>query len=98
MYNTYAMRSFASVKFNIEDFNGNKWEVEGEPGDDIMKIGVKAGVPFEQACGGNAECGTCHIYITEEIMKADDYQEPEDAELDVLDWAEDVKDESRLAC
>eukprot|EP00351_Strombidinopsis_sp_SopsisLIS2011_P004527 CAMPEP_0116872674 /NCGR_PEP_ID=MMETSP0463-20121206/3490_1 /TAXON_ID=181622 /ORGANISM="Strombidinopsis sp, Strain SopsisLIS2011" /LENGTH=31 /DNA_ID= /DNA_START= /DNA_END= /DNA_ORIENTATION= len=31
-------------------------------------------------------------------MKADDYQEPEDAELDVLDWAEDVKDESRLAC
>ena len=41
----------------------------------MMDIGMKAGVPFEVACGGNAECATCHIYIPEEIIEAEDYED-----------------------
>ena len=28
-----------------------------------MHAGLDAGVPFEQVCGGNAECSTCHIQV-----------------------------------
>ena len=59
-----------------------------------MTSGVSAGVPFEEACGGNAECCTCHIYIPIEDIKRDEqnesdfiYKEPLDNELDALDFA-----------
>ena len=41
-----------------------------------MYCGIKNGVPFEKACGGNAECTTCHIYIDPSLMEASDYEEP----------------------
>ena len=63
-----------------------------------MRAGIAYKVPFQVACGGNAECCTCHVYLTDAVMKSQDYTDPEDAELDALDFAEDTKDESRLAC
>ena len=51
------------------------------------------------ACGGNAECCTCHVYLTRKIVTSQDYIEPKTKEIDALDWAEgELTDESRLAC
>ena len=74
-----------------------------------MQIGLKIGVPFEEACGGNAECCTCHVYLPVEEVKRDEegiidsnranvYQEPEDKELDALDFTSGTTENSRLAC
>jgi ferredoxin len=41
-----------------------------------MTAGIRCGVPFEQACGGNAECTTCHLLIPESIIEGEDYEEP----------------------
>ena len=39
-----------------------------------MQAGISAGVPFEEACGGNAECCTCHLYVPiEDIIKDEDH-------------------------
>ena len=66
-----------------------------------MFSGLDAGVPFEMACGGNADCSTCHMYApVDEIIESEKdlkdldkdelYKEPDTNELDCLDLAEDV--------
>ena len=45
------------------------YTVTGDLGANVMYAGVSAGVPFEQACGGSAECCTCHVYIPMEEIK-----------------------------
>ena len=59
---------------------------------------VNAGVPFKGLCGGNAECCTCHIHLPEQLIKAEDYLNPNDYEQDSLDWLGNAVAESRLAC
>ena len=56
-----------------------------------MEVGVAGGVPFEMACGGNCECCTCHVYLNLEIMQAQDYTDPEEREIDALDFAEGLQ-------
>ena len=63
-----------------------------------MTVGISAGIPFEVACGGNAECCTCHVFIPESVRSQPDYINPEDNELDALDFAQGVTENSRLAC
>ena len=77
---------------------GKSWDVQAEPGDNLMKVGIKAGVPYEVACGGNAECCTCHVYLPKSVIEAEDYIKPDDQERDALDWAHGTSEESRLAC
>ena len=56
-------------------------------------------MPFEVACGGNAECCTCHLYVpVEELRGTADYKEPLEMEMDALDFASGATDESRLGC
>ena len=63
-----------------------------------MQAGLKAGVPYEVACGGNAECCTCHVYMPESLLKESDYEPPKQIEIDALDWADGHTAQSRLAC
>ena len=64
----------------------------------MMQAGLIAKVPFQAACGGNAECCTCHCFMPKEVILSQDYEEPEERELDSLDFLDGVTDESRLAC
>ena len=50
------------------------------------------------SCGGSGECCTCHCFLTEVVCKCSDYTEPDEKELDALDFCDGVTDESRLAC
>lgn len=63
-----------------------------------MQAGIDHKVPYEVACGGNAICCTCHVYLAPETTQAKDYLSPKENELDALDSTCDVVNESRLAC
>lgn len=47
-------------------------------------------------CGGNAACGTCHIYVEDPWLSALDA--PGEDELYMLDELESRQPRSRLAC
>jgi len=47
-------------------------------------------------CGGACACATCHVYVSENWLNI--VGKPEDLEAEMLDVAEDVKENSRLAC
>ena len=80
------------------DSSFNSWDINAEVGDNLMQAGLKAKVPFEVACGGNAECCTCHVYLPKSVIESADYEKPGDIEVDALDWASGSTPESRLAC
>lgn len=60
----------------------------------IMELCKSYELPVKGECGGMALCATCQCYIESET----DLGEPSDAELDMLDQAFHVEDNSRLGC
>ncbi|MCT8998489.1 (2Fe-2S)-binding protein [Chelativorans intermedius] len=77
--------------------DGATFEVEAEDGSTVMENAVRHGVPgIEAECGGACACATCHVYVDEEWMDA--VGQPEAMEEDMLDFAYDVRPNSRLSC
>jgi 2Fe-2S ferredoxin len=66
----------------------------GLPGS-LLDILLGVGIEIDHACGGVCACSTCHLYVKKGI---DTCSVSEEAELDMLDMAPDVKPNSRLAC
>jgi 2Fe-2S ferredoxin len=79
------------------EHNGTVHEVDVADGTTVMQAAVSNMVPgIEGDCGGLCACGTCHVYIPPEWMeKCGEAQELEQA---ILDFAFDVKENSRLGC
>jgi ferredoxin, 2Fe-2S len=85
----------ARITYILHD--GTEHTVEAEPGMTVMEAAVKNGIPGIAAeCGGACACATCHIYVTEAWREATG--SPEQMEEDMLDFAFDVRSESRLSC
>ena len=85
------MRRFSTdqaIRFTVTDTSGKHYEAEAKEGDNLMTAAMWAGAGFQVVCGGNAECCTCHVYLTKTIVTSQDYIEPETKEIDALDWAE----------
>lgn len=80
----------------IED-NGTMHKVEAEVGQTLMETAIKHEVPGIVAeCGGACSCATCHVYVDEAWKeKAGKASEMEE---DMLDFAADVRSNSRLSC
>lgn len=77
--------------------DGKSQVVQAEPGLTVMEAAKKSVVDgIEAECGGACACATCHVYVdaawTEKVGK------PNEMEADMLDFAFDVRDESRLSC
>ena len=77
--------------------DGTERVVEVPVGLSVMEGAVKNMVPgIDADCGGACACSTCHVYIdsawTEKVGK------PNDVEADMLDFAFDVRENSRLSC
>ena len=83
-------------KIHVTERDGSTKTVEATPGAKIMEVIRDAGLDIEAACGGCAACATCHVYVDPEWK--DKLQEASEEELDMLDLAMDVTDESRLSC
>jgi ferredoxin, 2Fe-2S len=79
------------------DSGGTARTVDGENGSTVMETAIRSGVPgIEAECGGACACSTCHVYIDEAWREK--VGEPSPMEEDMLDFAYDVKPNSRLSC
>ena len=84
-------------KITYIDSGGNKRTAEAEIGATVMETAIKNGVPgIEAECGGACSCSTCHVYVDEAWRAATG--EPAPMEEDMLDFAFDVRPNSRLSC
>lgn len=85
------------AKITFIAFDGTRFEVEAENGSTVMENAIKNAVPgIEAECGGACACATCHVYVDEEWTSA--VGEPSPMEEDMLDFAYEVKPNSRLSC
>ena len=57
---------------------------------------VRAWSMGEAECGGACACATCHVYVDDAWRDATG--KPSDMEEDMLDFAYDVRPNSRLSC
>jgi 2Fe-2S ferredoxin len=77
--------------------DGSRYDVDAENGSTVMENAIRNGVPgIEAECGGACACATCHVYVDEAWRPATG--EPEPMEQDMLDFAYDVRPNSRLSC
>jgi 2Fe-2S ferredoxin len=85
------------AKITFIDSAGTVRAVDGETGSTVMETAIKNGVPeIEAECGGACACSTCHLYIDEAWREK--VGEPSPMETDMLDFAFEVKPNSRLSC
>jgi len=85
------------VKITFIDVEGTARTVEAEVGATVMEAAIKHGVPgIEAECGGACACSTCHVYIDDAWREK--VGEPSPMEEDMLDFAYEVKANSRLSC
>ncbi len=84
-------------KIIFTDHAGTSREVETKAGTSIMEAAVQNMIPgIDADCGGACACATCHVYVNEGFLgklKAKD-----DMEDSMLDFAENVEENSRLSC
>lgn len=80
------------------DDQGDCRVIDAAVGDSVMLTAVKNGVPgIIGECGGNASCGTCHVYVDPEFLPL--VGPPHEIEDDLLDLGvSDRRAESRLSC
>lgn len=78
--------------------DGQNHVVEAMDGESVMAAAVKNGVPgIIGECGGNASCGTCHVFVRPEFMSL--VGEPNALEEDLLEMGvDDRRETSRLSC
>jgi 2Fe-2S ferredoxin len=77
--------------------DGTPFEVDAENGSTVMENAIRNSVPGIVAeCGGACACATCHVYVDEAWMEKVGHPEP--MEEDMLDFASDVRPNSRLSC
>lgn len=84
-------------KVTFIEHNGKEHTVEAANGLTVMEAAVKNLVPgIDADCGGACACATCHVYVDPAF--ADKIDEKSDMEQTMLDFANEVTDQSRLSC
>lgn len=77
--------------------NGERMETETDNGSTVMETAVRNAVPGIVAeCGGACTCATCHVYVDKDWFEVTGG--PSMMEEDMLDFAFDVRETSRLSC
>ncbi len=85
------------TKVTFIDAKGEARTVDAEVGSTVMETALRNSIPgIEAECGGACACATCHVYVaedwTERVGKASQMEE------DMLDFAFEVRPNSRLSC
>jgi ferredoxin, 2Fe-2S len=85
------------AKLTFIQKDGTRQEVEGQNGMTVMEAAVKNMVPgIDADCGGACACATCHVYVEPDWMER--VGSRNEMEEDMLDFAFDVRENSRLSC
>ncbi len=90
-------RKSKMAKITYIEHNGTEHTIDVESGMTVMEGAIKNSIPgIDADCGGACACATCHVYV------ADAWKEKvgaaESMEEDMLDFAFDVRENSRLSC
>ena len=85
-----------TINITIIDRQGNSetYEAPTDMNMNLMEFCKAVELPVKGECGGMAMCATCQVYVESEH----ELPEQSDAELDMLDQAFFVEDNSRLGC
>ena len=85
------------AKITFIQHNGTEQTVEGIPGMTVMEAAIKNMVPgIDADCGGACACATCHVYVDGAWQSKTGSKSA--MEESMLDFAENVEANSRLAC
>lgn len=85
------------IEISFTEADGNTRTLSAEPGGTLLNAILGAGIKGIVAeCGGGCSCGTCHVHVARDWT--DRLPAPADDETDMLSLAEDVTEQSRLAC
>jgi len=77
--------------------NGQTSEIEASNGATVMEVAIQNGIKgIVGECGGACTCATCHVYVDDKWVQKTG--EPSANEEDMLDFASDVRQTSRLSC
>jgi ferredoxin, 2Fe-2S len=85
------------AKITFVQPDGSQQTVDANPGATVMeaaRLNKIAGIEAE--CGGACSCATCHVYV--DAAWAPKTGKAAAMEEDMLDFAFDVRPESRLSC
>ena len=84
-------------KIKFIDHDGKERDVDVAEGLSVMEGAVKNLVPgIDADCGGACACATCHVYVDEAWLGKLDPKS--DMEETMLDFAQELKPNSRLSC
>jgi ferredoxin, 2Fe-2S len=79
------------------EHSGRNHTIDADIGQTVMEAAIKHNIPGIVAeCGGACSCATCHVYVDDAWREITG--EPSEMEEDMLDFASDVRAESRLSC
>lgn len=79
------------------EHDGTRHDIEVDTGWSLMEGAVKNGVPgIDGDCGGSCACATCHILVPADWSEATG--DRTEMEQEMLEFAENVEPNSRLAC
>ena len=85
----------AQITFITDD--GTEHVIKAENGMTVMEVAVKNSIEgIDADCGGACACATCHVYLQGDW--ADKLKDREEMESDMLDFAHEVEESSRLCC
>ena len=85
------------VKVTFIEFDKTEHTIDAENEMSLMEVAIQNGVPgIDADCWGACACATCHVYIDSNWI--DKTGTAEQMEQDMLDFAFDVTDQSRLSC
>ena len=84
-------------KITYIEHNGTEHVVDVAEGLSVMEGAVKNSIPgIDADCGGACACSTCHVYVDPAWLDKLPGKEP--MEEDMLDFAYEPKENSRLTC
>ena len=85
------------AKITYIEHDGTEHVVDVKNGLSVMEGAVKNNIPgIDADCGGACACATCHVYVDESWRGKTG--EKSAMEESMLDFAENVEENSRLSC
>jgi len=85
------------INLSIVDKMGDEQKVQGRVNYRLLTAGLENKIAIGGNCGGNMECGSCHVILQEDFAHL--LPKPSVSEQDVLDtFGNQLTENSRLAC
>lgn len=85
-----------TVSLTIVERDGTRRCLDVPVGTSVLSVAHSNDIDLEGACEGSLACSTCHVYVDDETFSG--LPEACDDELDMLDLAFGLRENSRLGC